>query len=1794
MKRTFRFCLVLSMLGLLMGSLVAQSGKMNVSLRSALEQKPERLLQAAPVEKQGFTKEKWKNAELVRGNEMEAAATSQIPEQEMKEMVRAYMKSAFANRPARTEGSDRVFAPFMQAHQPQVGYPRYTFRTWIAPDSVNDETEERLLAWLYSGYDGTSPSSGAWCGSFYQGFFQVYDAESKKYINAGYFVYDPAADEVENVKISGAIELIPSMSAYNPKNGYIYTLTNMWGKTSFDSTDVQAVQAGTGVFLRLGKLSGLTAVPVSMAIDKEGVVYIVASDGNLYTMNNDLSVTLVGATGILTDTYNQSAALDMLSGNIYWAYMGVDDEGALSEIGIANINTTTGAATKISTDWWQVPCMTSLYNPDKNPMAASSFALVYDPAAKKVKAAFTTPEEDVNGFELAADDIAAVKIYRVGEDGNPAAEASATLSNPEPGKKYEVDWAITETEGTQTYAVQVENKAGKKSYYATKSVMIINITLPYTTGFEEDDKYALANISFKGTGNGLTTEDKHEGSRSVKIKTAYNAGGYMAISALPVRKGEKYGISFWAKSKAATGAVVYGFNEGWAAYIDIKNTWEQQTITYTAEASGQFQVKFAGLAAKDTLFVDDVEVKKVSDPAPMPMVFKDIKAAPNGAMNAIVTVTLPTKDAAEDPLNAGSITSVVFKYTTETNFSGVYYTDTIRSTTTTLTPGATVDLSVKIPKAAQYIFLGYVLNGDAVSDFSGYRAPDGYLAWSPWLGPDKVQASLTVKTEVKTDGTTRIYWPKVQGAHEGYVGTITYTLKKGDEALYTGTDTTYTLSNLKGLQQLKLYWSQPEDTASKTVYTLTGLTEKTMFNNVNTSAFTVNNLLNVMTDSIGSHVSQMAYPATGRALYIDTLQLFSTAPTTGEVKRFVKIYMGVRDTVAFKSGEKDMVEKDQMQLVYADTLRFKAGENTLKLPLMGYYYDGKKPFVITLVSPKQAAASASVALYRGEYTDPYTMKYIFRKGRNSIDLDTVARFNAYTNSAANTPMAMVAQEGNNLKALQVTVKDQADNALVAGAQVRIYSHETKATKPLDVTLTANEQGVICFNKIPKGNYYVKAQKAAYITDEMEVEITDADTTKAEIKLLKAAEVNVSGVVKNYNDQVLEGVKVTAKGLADFEATTGADGAFTLEKAYGPGEYELVFEKLGMETLKMSLKIGKNDTTIGEVKMHYAAYQVVVPKAEVNASKAAVITWQDPAKADELSWTKDAKMTNSLKVDGKAAFKYAQRFTAADLRAAGMLQMKAVQIGFVPGSETARYTLVLATDTTHELARVAVDAEKVRQGEWYFADVTLTNAIEQNRQLWLIVEVAADAAGNQGNAAGLTSGIAKQGQSNLVFFNNKWNTIDKAFSGSAVTTTSVLVSIKVKDEATSMAAVNGYKVYRGPLSAGTDLSKYTLLTNTNLTANTYTDNTYAAQTFGQYRYAVVSDWFAGKVSAPALTNVLNKDMEMKVTVEVTSNTGSAKGAEVLLANANASRTYRVVLADESGKVELPRVWRDTYTYTVSKAYHATISGSLNLTKDTTLRANLIENTANANITKTEVRGKDVVMTYALKYGMELVSVKVLNYEIYLDGNKVGTSDTLVYTYQDLAYGKHKVGVKAVFASGATALAEKEVNVSAEAMPIDLKVAEQKGGGVFTWDMPAGYAPVSYKVYLNDELKAENLTEKTYTFSGLKKASYTAAVVAVYATGESEKAEIRFTVKEVGVEDFALAAAKLYPNPNNGIFYLQTPQKAIVDIFSLNGRLVSRKVVSEGVHAFNLAGCARGMYLVKLSHGTETKILKLIVR
>lgn len=132
---------------------------------------------------------------------------------------------------------------------------------------------------------------------------------------------------------------------------------------------------------------------------------------------------------------------------------------------------------------------------------------------------------------------------------------------------------------------------------------------------------------------------------------------------------------------------------------------------------------------------------------------------------------------------------------------------------------------------------------------------------------------------------------------------------------------------------------------------------------------------------------------------------------------------------------------------------------------------------------------------------------------------------------------------------------------------------------------------------------------------------------------------------------------------------------------------------------------------------------------------------------------------------------------------------------------------------------------------------------------------------------------------------------------------------------------------------------------------------------------------------------------------------------------------------------------------------------------------------------------------------------------------------------------------------------------------------------------------YNVYLDGNLVMSNLTNQTFTLENLSPGSHTAEVEAIYDTGASEKTEIILSV--LGVEDQQLKEFMIYPNPSEGRFWLKISDKATVNIYDLNGRLLFTGSKNAGTSMME-HNFPSGTYIIQVQTDKGTASKKLIIK
>jgi hypothetical protein len=153
----------------------------------------------------------------------------------------------------------------------------------------------------------------------------------------------------------------------------------------------------------------------------------------------------------------------------------------------------------------------------------------------------------------------------------------------------------------------------------------------------------------------------------------------------------------------------------------------------------------------------------------------------------------------------------------------------------------------------------------------------------------------------------------------------------------------------------------------------------------------------------------------------------------------------------------------------------------------------------------------------------------------------------------------------------------------------------------------------------------------------------------------------------------------------------------------------------------------------------------------------------------------------------------------------------------------------------------------------------------------------------------------------------------------------------------------YEVYRMNEGDEGNPSLWTLLAGF-VPTNEYTDNAWESLENGGYRWGVTAVYDGG-TSDPAISNLLGKNWESDVTVNVELSSGdSPEGTSVSLVNQDGLpiHTYTALL-DETGTVTFEDVWHGTYDFEVFKFGYETYFEVLDIMGPMTKDVYLLENT-----------------------------------------------------------------------------------------------------------------------------------------------------------------------------------------------------------------------------------------------------------
>lgn len=238
----------------------------------------------------------------------------------------------------------------------------------------------------------------------------------------------------------------------------------------FYNSDGSAYEWGTVDYSTMTRTTIATATNayVALGITKEGQLYGIATDGNLYKIDKATGEeTVVGATGLtIADAsgsyYGQTGEIDQKDNTFYWTALDVNGNGGLYEV-----NLETGAATKIADENNQMYGMVipAPAAADGAPAKVTDAVLSFQGAEHIGKLTFTAPTKTYSGADLGGD--LTYKVY----EGDSVITSGTTAPGAQVSKSIYV-----EGDGSHTFSIRVSNEAGESP--AAKVTVWIGFDIP--------------------------------------------------------------------------------------------------------------------------------------------------------------------------------------------------------------------------------------------------------------------------------------------------------------------------------------------------------------------------------------------------------------------------------------------------------------------------------------------------------------------------------------------------------------------------------------------------------------------------------------------------------------------------------------------------------------------------------------------------------------------------------------------------------------------------------------------------------------------------------------------------------------------------------------------------------------------------------------------------------------------------------------------------------------------------------------------------------------------------------------------------------------------------------------------------------------------------------------------------------------------------------------------------------------------------------------------------------------------
>ena len=209
----------------------------------------------------------------------------------------------------------------------------------------------------------------------------------------------------------------------------------------------------------------------------------------------------------------------------------------------------------------------------------------------------------------------------------------------------------------------------------------------------------------------------------------------------------------------------------------------------------------------------------------------------------------------------------------------------------------------------------------------------------------------------------------------------------------------------------------------------------------------------------------------------------------------------------------------------------------------------------------------------------------------------------------------------------------------------------------------------------------------------------------------------------------------------------------------------------------------------------------------------------------------------------------------------------------------------------------------------------------------------------------------------------------------------------------------------------------------------------------------------------------------------------------------------------------------------------------------------------------------------------------SYEVRLDGLDVEIVG--IQTYTATLEGEHNIQVVPVYEDCIALMAQFDFIVTNTAP--EIRFTDVREGLMATaWNAVDG--AIAYNLYRDGELIAEDLTETSYNDTEMViNAQHCYAVASVFEKGVSDKStEVCANYFNGLMENDG--EVNIFPNPTSDKMTIQCAGMRLIEVYSVEGKLVQRIKVEGDAYQFD--GLESGMYTIRIYRDEETFVRRIV--